>query len=125
VDPAFTKVVLDDKDDLIAFGISLPSLSRAMQKSGGRLFPFGFIHILLALKFPKALDLYLVAVRPDYQGRGINALLMTEITRSCIARGIRTAETSGELEGNQAVQDFWKHYDKRQHKRRRSFLKKL
>ncbi len=125
IDPAFTKVVINDKDELIAFGISMPSLSRAMQKSGGRLFPFGFIHILWALKHPKTIDLYLVAVRPDYHGRGINSLLMTEITRSCIERGIVSAETSGELEDNQAVQDLWRHYDKRQHKRRRSFIKEL
>jgi len=125
INPDYTKIVLDKDDKVVAFGISMPSLSRALQKSQGRLFPFGFYHILRALKKPKSIDLYLVAVAPEYQGRGINSILMTEITRSCIKDGILTAETSGELEDNKAIQDFWKHYEKRQHKRRRSFIKSL
>ncbi|MBN2049812.1 MAG: GNAT family N-acetyltransferase, partial [Spirochaetales bacterium] len=125
IDPDFTKIVIDENDDVAGFGIAMPSLSRALQKSGGRLFPFGFIHLLMALKFPKQIDMYLVAVKPKYQNLGINAILMSEITSSCIRRGIKSAETSGELEDNKAVQDFWKNYDKRQHKRRRCFGKSL
>ena len=125
IDPDFTKLVIDDNDEVAAFGIAMPSLSRALQKARGRLFPFGFIHLLIALKSPKQIDMYLVAVKPKYQKLGINAILMSEITASCIRRGIKSAETSAELEENKAVQDFWKNYDKRQHKRRRCFGKKL
>ena len=125
IDPDFTKVVIDENDDVAAFGIAMPSLSRALQKARGRLFPFGFIHLLIALKFPRYIDLYLVAVKPKYQKLGINAILMSEITASCIRRGIISAETAGELENNTAVQDLWKNYEKRQHKRRRCFSKKL
>ncbi len=125
IDPDFTKLVLDENDDVAAFGIAMPSLSRALQKSRGRLFPFGFIHILWALKFPKRIDMYLVAIKPKYQKLGINAILMGEITAACIRRGIKSAETSGELEDNTTIRDFWKNYDKRQHKRRRCFQKKI
>lgn len=125
IDPDFTKIIIDKNNKVVAFGISMPSLSRALQKAQGRLFPVGFFYLLKALKKPETIDMYLVAVDPEYQGRGINSILMTEITGSCIKRGIRTAETSGELEENKAVQDFWRYYEHRQHKRRRSFIRIL
>ena len=121
----YTKVIVDKDDRMVAFGIAMPSLSRASQKARGRLLPFGFLHLLHALRHPTQIDMYLVAVRPRYQGLGVNAILMTEITRAGIRNGITSAETSGELEDNKAVQDLWKYYDKRQHKRRRCYLKML
>jgi GNAT superfamily N-acetyltransferase len=121
----YTKVIVDKDDRMVAFGIAMPSLSQACRRAKGRLFPFGFIHFLHALHHPKQIDMYLVAVRPKYQGMGVNAILMTEITRSGIRNGITSAETSGELENNKAVQDLWKYYDKRRHKRRRCFIKPL
>jgi GNAT superfamily N-acetyltransferase len=125
IEPDYVRFVTDENDNLIAFGIAMPSLSRALQRSRGRLFPFGFIHLLWALKFPKYIDFYLVAVRPDYQARGITAILMTEITRNCLKNGIISAETNVELETNTQVQAIWKHYDARQHKRRRCYIKTL
>jgi GNAT superfamily N-acetyltransferase len=125
VDPRFTKVVLDNNNEVAAVGIALPSLSRAMQKAKGRLLPFGFLAILKAMKKPEILDLYLVAVRRDMQNRGVNSILMNAIQRNAMEAGITHAETNGELEDNQAVQSFWKHYDARQHKRRRVFIKDL
>lgn len=121
--PEFTKIVLDRDDRVAAFVIGMPSLSRALQRARGRLFPFGFIHILLAMRKPKYIDLYLGAVRPDLQGTGTDALLMTELNRSVIAAGIISVETNIELEDNIAVQNHWKYYDARQHKRRRCYLK--
>lgn len=121
--PEFTKIVLDRNDKVAAFVIGMPSLSRALQKARGRLFPFGFIHILLAMRKPKYIDLYLGAVRPDLQGTGTDALLMTELNRSVIAAGIVSVETNIELEDNVAVQNHWKYYDARQHKRRRCYIK--
>ncbi len=125
IQPDYAKVIVDQDNRVAAFGIGMPSLSRALQRSKGRLLPVGFLHILHALRKPRQLDLYLVAVRPKYQNLGVNSILMTEITRSGLRNGIRSAETSGELENNKAVQDFWKHYDKRQHKRRRCYVKLL
>ncbi len=125
LDADYVNFIIDENDDLIAIGISMPSLSRALQKSRGRLFPFGFIHLLLALKFPKHLDFLLVAVRTDYKDKGIPAILMTEITRNCLKKGIRSAETNPENETNPKMHAFWKHYPARQHKRRRFFVKTI
>jgi len=117
---------LSTKDkELIAFGIAMPSLSRALQKGGGRLFPFGWLHLLRALAKPEGLDLYLIAVKQEYQSSGVIAFMMTSLTQDCIKAGIKTAETAGELESNHAVQSLWKDFERRQHKRRRAYSKKL
>lgn len=121
----YAKVILDDNNNVVAFGLAMPSLSEALRKSKGRLFPFGFVHILRALKRNKIVDLYLVAVRPDLQAKGINALLLTEITKAAIRNGIVKAETGPELESNTKVQALWKNYETRQHKRRRCYIKNL
>jgi GNAT superfamily N-acetyltransferase len=125
INPDYAVAVLDEHDKMAAFGVAIPSLSKALQRGKGRLFPFGFIHLLRALRKNDRLDLYLIAVRPDLQNKGVNALLMTEITRSAMRNGIKTAESNPELEVNAKVQAQWKHYEGRQHKRRRVFLKDL
>jgi GNAT superfamily N-acetyltransferase len=121
----YAKVIVDKDDRAVAIAIAMPSLSRALQKAKGRVFPIGWIYLLQALRKPQGIDLYLVATRKEYQGRGINAVLMTEITRAAIEDGVKTAETSGELETNDKVQQLWRYYDTRQHKRRRAYVKKL
>lgn len=123
--PEFTKAIVDENDRLVAFGVAMPSLSRALQRARGRLLPVGFLYLLHALHHPTQIDMYLVAVRRELQGLGVNSILMTEITRAGIANGIRSAESSGELEGNKAVQNLWRYYEHRQHKRRRAYLKLL
>ncbi len=125
LNPDYVKVVVDASDRVVAFGLAVPSMSEALQKSRGRLFPFGFIHLLAALKRPKEIDMLLVAVKPEYQARGLTAILMSEITRNGLKNGVRGAETNPELETNTQVQAIWKHYDTRQHKRRRCYLKRL
>lgn len=123
--PDYVKILIDDKDKVAGFVIGLPSLTKALQKTGGRLFPFGFIYLIRALKKNKYVDLYLGAIRPDLQGKGADALLMTEITKSCIKNKVISAESNIELETNVQVQGHWKYYDTRQHKRRRCFIKKI
>lgn len=125
INPDFVKIILDENDQVVAFGITMPSLSRALQKCNGRLFPFGFIPVLHALKHNPCIDLYLIAIRPDLQGKGINSLMMTEITRSAIENAVTRAESNPELEVNSKVQSLWKNYDARQHKRRRFYIKEL
>jgi ribosomal protein S18 acetylase RimI-like enzyme len=124
-DPRFMKIVVDRNDKLVAFGLSIPSLSRALQKSRGRLFPFGWYHLLRALKHPKGIDMLLVAIDPKQQSLGAVAFLITSIITSCKEAGVVSAESSGELETNHEVQSLWKDYNRRQHKRRRAYLKKL
>lgn len=122
--PDFTKVLLDTDGKVAGFVIGMPSLSRAMQKARGRLLPFGLVYLLAAMRKPRFLDLYLGAIRPDLQGKGADALLMTEMTRSAIAKGIVSAESNIELEENIKVQNHWKYYETRQHKRRRCYIKR-
>lgn len=125
VNPDYVRIILNEENQVVAFGIAIPSLALAMQKAKGRVFPFGFLHLLKALKTNDRLDLYLVAVKPELQGKGINALLLADINKSAIKNGIKFAETGPELEENKDVQGLWKYYETRQHKKRRCFIKKL
>ncbi|PKO12142.1 MAG: hypothetical protein CVU39_25725 [Chloroflexi bacterium HGW-Chloroflexi-10] len=125
INPEFVPIVLDENDQMVAFGITMPSLSKALKASRGNLFPFGFIHLLWALKQNDRGDLYLVAVKSDYQGKGINAVLMDQIIRVFNKLGITKVESNPELETNLEVQAQWKLFKKRQHKRRRCWIKSL
>ena len=125
ISPDFVPVVVDEYDNLIAFGIALPSLSDALRKAKGRILPFGFIHLLNALRVNEMGDLYLVAVRRAYQGKGVNAILISRMIEVFNAFGIRTVESNPELEDNLHVQAQWKHFDHRLHKKRRVFIKHL
>jgi GNAT superfamily N-acetyltransferase len=123
--PDYTKFILNEEDEVIAAGIALPSLTEALRKAKGHLFPFGVFHMLKALKKPTKLDFYLIGVKKEYIGRGVISIMMNEINKNAIKNGIKLCETNVELEDNKAVQDMWKHYDHRQHKRRRCFTKSI
>ena len=123
--PEYVPVVLDSSNRVVAFGIIMPSLSRAFQKCNGHLFPFGFIHVLRAMKNNRKADLYLTAVRPDMQNKGINAILIHESNKMFIKNKIEKVETNRELETNAKVRAQWKFYENRQHKRRRCYKKEL
>lgn len=125
IKPEFVTAVVNATDDIVAFGITMPSLTKAMQKAGGKLFPFGFIHLLRALKKSDRADLYLIAVKPEYQGKGVNAVVINHINEVFIQHGIRKVESNPELEDNHRVQGQWKHFETRQHKRRRCYIKYL
>lgn len=125
LNPAFAKFIVDDNNKLVGFGLASPSLARALQKSHGRLFPIGWIHILHAVNHPEEVELMLVAVHPDYQKAGLAALLLNAITASAVEKGVKYAESSPELENNRKIQDLWKSYEVEQHKRRRCYKKHL
>ena len=125
VTPDFVPMVYNEKNEMVAFGIGLPSLSRALQKSHGQLFPFGFIYLLNALKKNDRADLYLVAVKSEYRGSGANAILMNSMYEVFRKLGVRKIETNPELETNHLVQGQWKYFETRQHKRRRVFIKQI
>ena len=119
-------VIVDADDKLVGVGISIPSLSRALQKSRGRLFPFGWTHLLKALYRPNdTVDLLLVAVKPEYQSKGVNALLFTDLIPVYIKNGYRWAESNPELVENENVQQQWKFFERRQHRRRTAFRKDI
>lgn len=120
-------LIEDAEDNLVGVGISMGSLSVALQKAKGKMFPFGWYHLLKALKWKDAdtLDLLLVAVKPEYQSKGVNSLLFTELIPRFQKRGFKYGESNPELETNSAVQKQWEYFETRQHKRRRCFTKKI
>jgi ribosomal protein S18 acetylase RimI-like enzyme len=125
IKPGFVPVILNEKNEVVGFGITMPSLSKAFQKAKGKLFPFGFIHLLRAIKKNDRADLYLTGVRPDYQDKGVNAMMMHEVTKVFIKHKIRIVESNPELETNMKVRSQWRFYEGREHKRRRCYIKDL
>ncbi len=118
-------IVVDKEDEVVGFGIMVPSLADPVKKSNGRLFPLGLLRIMRALKKHDVLDMYLIAVKPEYMGRGVNAVILNEGIKRAIANGVKYAETGPELEDNENVKTQWKTFDARQHKRRRCYIKKI
>ncbi len=123
--PEYVPVVLNRDDKVVAFGITMPSMSRALQKSKGKLFPFGIIHLLKAMKNNPNVDLYLTAVRPDMQNKGVNAMLINEMNKIYVKNKISHVESNPELEENQKIQAQWRLISYRQHKRRRCYIKEI
>ena len=123
LDLRMVSIVENEQNEIVAVGISMASLSEALQKAKGRLLPFGWFHLLKALfwKRPKMLDLLLVGVRPDYQNKGVNALLFTDLIPVYQQLGFEYAESNPELELNEKVQNQWQYFKTEQHKRRRCF----
>ncbi len=128
LDLRMVTLITDANDELVCVGVSMPSLSRALQKANGRLLPFGWYHLLKAL-FMKhrapMLDLLLVAVKPEYQNKGVNALLFSDLIPTYRKLGFIFAESNPELELNGKVQAQWDYFKTEQHKRRRAFIKKI
>lgn len=121
----FVSVVVDKEDRVVGFGITLPSLSKAMQKAKGSLFPFGFIHILRALKKNDTIDALLIAILPEYQDKGVNSIIFSKIGQGMIDHGIKYVESTRELEDNHNVQNIWGRFERHNHKRARVYLKNL
>lgn len=119
-------VVVDADEKLVAVGISMPSLSKALQKSGGKMWPFGWYYLLRAIRgHSDVVDLLLVAVKPEYQNRGVNAVLFADLIPAYIANGYKYAESNLELEGNESVQKQWEYFERRQHRRRRAWRRAI
>ncbi len=125
LDPRYTCFVLDEQDELVAFGISAPSLANAMKKARGRMLPFGWVHLLKGLIKSDALDMFLIAVKPQLQGAGINAIILDHLIQGAHKGGIRYAETGPQLETNAKILAQWKLFDKELHKRRRCYIKDI
>ena len=121
----FIKIIVDENGDVIAFAVALPRLTEALQKAGGRLFPFGFVHLMRAMRHPSELVFYLIGIKPAYQNRGLNSILLTELYRECIDHGIHSVQTCGELEHNSNVVTLMKNFEHRRNKRRRCYIKEL
>jgi GNAT superfamily N-acetyltransferase len=119
-------LIIDADRRLVGVGITLPSMSKALRKANGRLLPFGWFHMLKALKGKNNIvDLMLVAIKPEFQSKGVNALLFTDLIPTYNHNGYEYGESNPELEINQKVQSQWQYFDTKQHKRRRAFKKSL
>lgn len=120
-------MVADENDNLVGFGIGLPSLSKALQKAQGRMLPFGWFYMLRALKRKKVkiVDLMLTAVHPDYQNKGITAIIIRHTILGAQKMKSVYAESNPELESNEKMQGQWDEFEKVQHKRRRAYIREI
>ncbi len=117
--------VVNEENKLVGFGLVFPSLSESMNKSKGKMFPFGIFRIIKQIKKPKTIDLGLIAIRPEYQNKGVNAMVLSHMINGMIEKNIKYAETNLMLEDNTRIQGQWSVFDHIQHKRRRSYFKKI
>jgi len=124
IDTKFVCLVVNKNNEVVGFGITILSLSKALQKAKGKLFPFGFIHILKALRKNDTVDMLLQGVKPDYIKKGVAAVFYQQLMQAYIDNGVKTAITSHILEGNFNSHQMFDDYDTRQHLRRRIFIKK-
>ena len=125
IHPEFIKCVTDKDNKLIAFVIIMPSFTKALKKANGSFFPLGFLRLLWAQYFNNRASFYLIGVHPDYQNKGITAMLFNDIQKTFNKRGITIVETNPELDENKAIQQMWKNYENRLHKKRATFTKNI
>ena len=127
IDARMLAFIEDEHGDLIAAGITIPSLSEALQKCNGEMFPFRWWHLLKAMfwKKPDTLDLLLIGVRPDYQNKGVPTVLFNDLIQTVLKLGFKYAETNANLETNHSVQALWDPFEKEQHKKRWVFGKDI
>ena len=121
----YVAVILDENEKVVCFGLCLPAIGKALQKSKGHLTPFALIRVLKAIKNPEVIDLALIGVLPEYRMRGISSSFIYEIIKMLEKGNVKYAETNLNLETNLNIQNQWKNFDAIQHKRRRSFVKKI
>lgn len=125
INPEYIKFVVDKNHKMVAFSIVMPSFSKALQKANGKLFPFGFLHLLKAKKESKEVLFYLIGVLPEYQSKGVTAIIFNEYYESFKALGIENCIRTPELEDNVAIHNIWKHFDPVIFKRRRTYKKDI
>lgn len=125
LDPKYIGIIIDENDEIVSFGLVLPAIGEAFQKSGGRLTIPTLFRLFKILRKPKGIDLALVGVTPKLQSKGVNALILDYLINLMVDYNIEYAETNLNLEDNTKVQSQWKFFEHIQHKRRRSFIKKL
>ncbi len=121
----FMNCVVDEEDNLIGFSIISPSFSKVMQKTKGKLFPLGWYQFMKAMKKNDHGEFILIGVKPEYQKKGITALLFGEVFKLIRDLEIKTFETNPQLEENKSVQSLWKPYNPRNYKRHATFIKDL
>lgn len=126
INPKYLSIVADNKGEPIAFGLALPAMWHALNKSRGKMFPFGIFYFLPVIFCqPKALELALIAVKPEWQNSGVNTLIITKLWRSIINGDIEYLESNANLETNYPINNFLDNFPHVMHKARRCYIKKL
>ena len=125
VDLKYVPIIVDKNDKVVGFAVLVPSLAKATKKAKGKMFPFGWYHLLKALKKNDTLEMYLIAIKPEYQGYGLNSILLHDVTKCAIEDGIKYAETGPELEHNHKVRSQWKNYDSELIRKRRCYVRNI
>lgn len=127
VDLNLISLIYDKDEQLVSFALMIPSLAKAIQKAKGRLFPFGWWHLVKALylKHDDTIEFLLVAIKPTYQGKGLNAMLISDLLTYMNKSGYKYCETNANLENNLSIQAMWKSFDKDIVKRRRAYIKEI
>ena len=125
LNPDYIVCVVDKTGKLIAFSIVMPSFSKALKKMNGKIYPLRFLHILRAQRRNNTAAFYLIGIDPEYQNKGITAIIFKEMNESFIRNGVKIVETNPELEENKAIQALWNNYEHTLHKKRRTFKKAL
>ncbi|WP_369752311.1 GTP cyclohydrolase [Flavobacterium sp. WC2409] len=125
INPEYIKFVEDKDHNIVAFSIVMPSFSKALQKANGKLFPFGFIHLLKAKKQSKDMIFYLIGVHPDFQNKAVTAIIFNEYYHTFKEKGIVNCFRTPELADNIAIHNLWKHFKPEIHCRRKTFRKNL
>ncbi|WP_445665631.1 GTP cyclohydrolase [Fodinibius sp. AD559] len=123
--PDFINCVADENGNLVAFAITMPSFSEALRKANGKLFPFGWYHLLKARYFPRKAAFYLIGIKPEFQNKGVPSIIFKEMNEVFNKNGITTVESNPELADNEAIRSLWKKYENRLHKRRRTYRDSL
>lgn len=125
INPEYIEYIVDKDDELVAFAVTMPSFSKALQKTKGKLFPFGFYHLLKAKKKSKEVIFYLIGVHPNYQNKGVVAMIFDEYYKTFAKRGVTKLIRTPELEENIAIRQLWKNMTPVNHKRRRTYRLKI
>lgn len=125
INPEFIKFIIDSEGKMINFSIVMPDFSEALIKAKGSLFPFGFYHLLKAKKNNKSAVFYLIGVIPEYQSKGITAIVFDEYAKTFNKNGIEHCIRTPELEENHAIHNLWKQFNPVIHKKRATFIKEL
>ena len=125
INPDFVNCIVDENNKMIAFAITMPSYSKAMQKAKGKLFPFGWWHLMKASKNNDSAQFYLIGIEPKFQGKGVTALIFSAMFDTFNRNKIEFLETNPELADNESIQVLWKSYSPVNHKRRKTFKKSI
>jgi len=125
INPQYIKFVENKDGKIVAFAIIMPSFAKALQKTKGKLFPFGFLHLLHAKKFNRDVTLYLIGIHPEYQKLGVTAIIFNSFIQTLKNKGIKICRRTPELIDNLSIDKIWKNFNPKLIKTRSTYKVEL